>query len=257
MKYYNISFSPKGTSMIFSNLIFENGEGMDIKLDQVVDIDLVEREINGRIFEEDDVCLFSVPSYYGRVPELALDRMMHFSANKAKAIVLVTYGNRAYDDTIIELCDFLQEKGFIVVSAITAVVQHSIFTEIAKGRPDAKDLDLLKGFARQSFAKIDKGEFNQIQIPGMRPYKQISKEKLKPLVNDKCTICGICAKKCTSGAIPSNAPNTTDFEECISCMRCIDVCPEKARYLDPDMYNEKLNSLSTEFEGRKEPELFI
>jgi MauM/NapG family ferredoxin protein len=53
----------------------------------------------------------------------------------------------------------------------------------------------------------------------------------KPLfsrsVSARCTGCGSCARSCPMGAIGENFKTATP-SECITCLKCRDVCPEKA-----------------------------
>ncbi len=46
-------------------------------------------------------------------------------------------------------------------------------------------------------------------------------------VDESCTRCGLCVQKCPTGAIRTD-PFKTDFSECIVCLRCTDICPERA-----------------------------
>ena len=45
------------------------------------------RDIESMTFQADDVCLVSVPSFAGRVPAVAIERLKKFSGNGAKAIL--------------------------------------------------------------------------------------------------------------------------------------------------------------------------
>jgi len=43
-----------------------------------------------------------------------------------------------------------------------------------------------------------------------------------------CTGCGACVRNCPAGAIPLDNPRATNHLECLKCLRCRDICPEKA-----------------------------
>ena len=77
------------------------------------------------IFSKEDLCIIGVPSFGGRVPAIALERIKALSGNNATAILITVYGNRAYEDTLIELEDTLIEKNFTCQAAIAAVAEHS------------------------------------------------------------------------------------------------------------------------------------
>ena len=90
-----------------------------------------------------DLLIVGVPSYAGRVPEMAARSLKRFLGNNTPAIIVCAYGNRAYDDTLIELKDIVEAHGFKLVSAAAVVAQHSIFPKVAEGRPDADDMEML------------------------------------------------------------------------------------------------------------------
>lgn len=78
-----------------------------------------------------------------------------------------------------------------------------------------------------------------------------------PVASKHCTACGLCAKKCPIGTINIHEPRKTDKEKCIGCMRCVRVCPQRARHtLKIKMIVGKL-ILFTVYKIRKTPEMFL
>ena len=69
--------------------------------------------------------------------------------------------------------------------------------------------------------------------------------------------CGKCAAECPVGAIPASDPTKTDKDKCITCMRCVAVCPHFARSLNPVMLAAAKAGLKKSCSERKEPELFL
>ena len=56
---------------------------------------------------------------------------------------------------------------------------------------------------------------------------------IKPFIfRPLCRRCGLCAAKCPVRAIPEEAPNKTDDKKCVTCMRCVKICPQGARSLN-------------------------
>ena len=96
-------------------------------------------EIDNIDLSEGDICLVSVPSYGGRVPAIAIDRLKMITGNGAKAVLNCVYGNRAWEDTLTELQDTLEGQGFTCFAALATVAEHSIFRQFATGRPDEID----------------------------------------------------------------------------------------------------------------------
>lgn len=198
---------------------------------------------------ENDICIVSVPSYGGRVPAIALERLASVRGNGAKAIAVVAFGNRAIDDTLLELKNGLEKLGFQVVAGMEAVAEHSIIRDFGAGRPDAEDEKELKAF----MASIDYSN-TALSVPGNFPYKAFGGVPMVPSAGSSCTGCGICEKECVTGAIQGKS---TDKHKCISCMRCISVCPSGARKLNSVMVLAAKQGLKKACGGRKENKLYI
>ena len=55
----------------------------------------------------------------------------------ARAVLMCVYGNRAYEDTLVELADTAEKAGFHVIAAVAAIAEHSVVRRFAAGRPGA------------------------------------------------------------------------------------------------------------------------
>lgn len=75
--------------------------------------DLEASEIKG---EESgsDLAVFATPTYAGRVPNVLLKYLSSIRGNGAAAIPVVTFGNRNFDNSLIELRDILEMRVFIL-----------------------------------------------------------------------------------------------------------------------------------------------
>ena len=177
---YNIYFSPTGGTKKVADILVGNLGGGGCEVDICCDIEKM-------MLQTEDVCLVSVPSFAGRVPQIAVERIKKISGNGAKAILNCVYGNREWDDTLTELQDTLVSCGFVCVAAVAAVAEHSIFRQFAAGRPDKEDAKELIEFARKISAKLDSGVFGELILAGSHgSYKELANIPFKPEANDTC-----------------------------------------------------------------------
>ena len=105
-------------------------------------------------FLKGNIVIFGVPVYAGSVPEVLLEYIKAVHGNGALAVAVVVYGNRDYDDALIELTDLLESQGFIVVAAAAFIGEHSYSKVLAQGRPDDGDMALATEFATLVSRKI-------------------------------------------------------------------------------------------------------
>ena len=248
---YNIYFSPTGGTKKVADILVSNLGG------EVCAVDIC-RDIEKMTLQAGDVCLISVPSFAGRVPQIAVERLKKISGNGAKAVLNCVYGNREWDDTLTELQDTLEACGFICVAAVAAVAEHSIFRQFAAGRPDCDDAKELAEFARKITEKLECGVSGELNLAGSHgPYREIPNIPFKPQANESCGKCGICAEGCPVGAIDKADPRKTDTGRCISCMRCQYICPKHARDLDSAFMQAAAEKMAPKLGGHKKNYLFL
>ena len=138
------------------------------------------RTIDRITLDPQTVSLILAPSYAGRAPTAAVERLRRIHGGGSPAVLVCVYGNRAYEDTLAELEDTAAEAGFQVVAAVAAVAEHSIVRSVAAGRPDAADRARLQQMAETIRAKLDAGERGRPMIPGHRPYKKGGVSRMVP-----------------------------------------------------------------------------
>lgn len=251
MSVYSIVFSPTGGTQKVMDIL-----GAEFQISKKIDLTLNKSFADIRL-TANDIVLIGMPSYGGRAPQVALQRMKQIHGNGAKAVLVVVIGNRAFDDTLLEMKNEAEACGFKVQAAICANAEHSLIRKFGAGRPDAQDQKELKLYAQTIMNKIRMVEEPCFSIPGNFPYKAVGGSALKPKAGDRCMGCGFCASRCPVGAIPIARPYETDESKCISCMRCVSVCPQNTRQLDQEVLAAVTVKMAEACTDRKKNELFV
>lgn len=206
-------------------------------------------------FGQNDICIIGVPSFGGRVPTIARLRLEDMKGNNAYAVIVTTYGNREFDDTLLELKEIVTKSGFVPFGAVSAVTEHSIVSQFANGRPDEDDIAQLQQFAQQLRHKYGSGDLvSEVEVPGNKPFKQLG-TTTKPSTDKTCRVCGECVKVCPVNAIPQDNPCKTN-ENCIGCMACVKACPNKSRKINGVIMKLIEAKLSKACSERKENKLY-
>ena len=252
MNIHQIIFSPTGGTQRVSEILCQGMGAESVVTDLCVkDVDIQLPDIH-----EDDLAVIAMPVFAGRVPALAVERLRMVKPNGAKCVVVAVFGNRAYDDALIEMQDVTTEMGFRVIAVVGAVAEHSIIRKYGKGRPDADDEHTLRHFGADIINKAERDDCTMPQVPDNYPYKKVGKVP-QPKGRHGCNRCGVCAKQCPADAIPISDPKTVDTTKCISCMRCVSVCPTGARGIGMMMNFLATQGLKKVCASRKENELYI
>ena len=217
---------------------------------------------------EEDVVIIGVPVYAGRVPNILLNYLNSIKGNGAMAIPVVVYGNRNYDDALLELKDILELNGFKVIAGGAFIGEHSFSETLAKNRPDERDMVIVSDFSKQIYKKITaRVEIQTVDVTGNKPYRKyympkdrngssVDIRKVTPKTNSNCINCKVCANSCPMGSIDFNDVSKLNGI-CIKCGACIKKCPTHAKYYDDKDYLRHKQELEKDCANRREPELFL
>lgn len=255
MKIEKFTFSPTGGTQKVADVLAEALS----ESDEVVEHDLTNPLLNTSDVTVDEaaLCVIAMPCFGGRVPAVAMERLAGIDGRGAKCVVAIVYGNRAYDDALLELKEGAEEAGFEVIAAISAIAEHSIMHQFATDEPGAAEKKELTVFAERIIAKVKGGDCDDVlSVPGNKPYKKAGAAPLVPKVTGNCISCGRCAEGCPVAAI-NPADYVADKDTCISCMRCIQICGQNARSISKAMVKVASLAIKKECSKEKAPELFI
>ena len=220
----------------------------------VVEMDLTKADASVTL-GENDALMAVLPVYAGRVPQISLERLSVLKGSGQKAVAVVVYGNREFDDALLETKNALVAGGFQVIAAAAFIAEHSIVRSIAAGRPDAEDEALCRQFAADVIAKLDNPK--AITVPGNDPYVELKPSAFHPAASDACVKCGVCAEQCPVDAIPLDNPCETLGDVCINCMRCVQICPVRSRALPAPFVAGATQMLNEKAAGHKKPVIFL
>lgn len=247
MKYAIFYFSPcggtKAVADIFSRELGDAPEqeittpSMDVKLDA------------------DTLTFFCFPVYGGRIPKPMYERMKIIRGENTPCVPVAVFGNRAFDDALLEMSELAGSCGFVTVGGCAIVAPHSIDPEFGAGRPDTSDRTKIHDFI-EKLKTAD--SFKPVKMPGDPAYasKKVKSLPLYPAPSKDCAGCGICYKYCPAGAIKAKRMKTMP-SKCISCMRCVNMCSTDSRAVPSAMRLAAHVTLKKLCSERKEPQFYL
>jgi len=259
-----VYFSPTGTTRTVLEGIARGVAGAEVTR---VDLTPPSAANAGSAPERNDVLtVVGAPVYGGRLPVDAVSRLRRLAGPHTPAVVVVVYGNRAYEDALLELRSLAAEQGFVPVAAGAFIGEHSYSTPdlpIAPGRPDADDLTQAERFGRAIDVRLRgmRSPGRMVEVPGHFPYKERMGSALtdiSPETDDAvCGTCGDCVSACPTGAVTLAESVRTDKGSCIRCCACVKACPTGARTMGDPRILEIERWLNVNCAERKEPETYL
>jgi ferredoxin len=257
-----IYFSPTGTT---KKVLESMAKGITVEDVEHINLTLPEGAQQKIPPFTDELVIIGAPVYGGRLPVDAINRFRQLKASKTLAILIVVYGNREFEDALLELKNLAIELGFNPVAGGAFIGEHSYATKdvpIANGRPDSLDVQKAMDFGAKIKDKVialqSPDAQMDLEIPGRFPYEGGARSMaVSPVTKeDICTVCGTCASVCPTAAISINESVATKIELCIRCCACIKNCPTGARVWQDTRMKDIAKWLNENCSNRKEPQIF-
>lgn len=214
-------------------------------------------------FTPEDLLVLALPVYAGQHPAVPglLDGL---KGDSTPCMILATYGNRHYDDALLELKTLGEQAGCVTTGAGAFVAQHSLNPDMGRGRPDASDAAAMRGFGKALRAKLDgvSGEVPPLDVPGNAPYRAYQPTPFAPALLDaeSCLHCGLCARVCPVRIIDPETFLVSAPERCLFCFGCVRACPVSVRGPRPEAaeaFAAKMAGLAARCTVRRDPETFL
>lgn len=258
-----LCFSPTGTSR---SIIEQIGHGIDHISTRIVDITQVTDRKENLHLGSKDLLIMAIPVYGGRVPILVRKWLDTMVLEDTPTVCVSVYGNRAYDDHLLELKNITKSRGGIPLAFAAFVGQHSFIKEDKTSktkRPNLNDLNLANTFGAAIANKLSETSTPKnlvdISVPGTFPYSREAKKLTMDFmaVDGRCPQCGICSDLCPVDAIDKTDSHIIDIEKCIVCCACIKKCPLDYRTIKPGMIQESAKKIQHHFATPKEVVTFL
>ena len=145
-KVYGVYFSPTGGTRAYVTAL------AGLLSCEAEEIDLTAREERARdhVFGPEDLVILGAPVYAGRLPQLEGGIFERLRGGGTPAVFNVSYGNRAFEDALLEEQDICQAHGFHGIAAGAWIAPHTFSGRIGSGRPDGTDLERCGNLPRGS-----------------------------------------------------------------------------------------------------------
>ncbi|MCT4614741.1 MAG: 4Fe-4S binding protein [Marinifilaceae bacterium] len=276
MKIYAIYFSPGGTTKktvlnIAQTLANKFTKGEVIEYDMLI---MKNRKREYSFSKNDFVILgfMTLVQPFGPANEI----LQCLQGNNTPIVNIALFGNGMYGNTLKVMNTKVRKKGFINIASAAFIGAMSYNREVAKNRPDLKDILIQKEFANQIADKISNHNFKEVNKyktdypsnsvfhylkTAIMQYMPLGKIKVTKALNSlkfnkHCVSCGKCEQNCPVEAIDLKN-KISNNKICIGCLACVNNCEYNGINYTNKFMIKAAKDCEKSFSKRREPCLFL
>lgn len=273
-KIYGVFFSPvNNTRTMVKKVAGDLAKKLELPV-EFIDFTTPADRGQGWKFGKEDLVVFGTPTFAGRIPNKILPYVQTlFEGDETLAVAMVTFGNRNFENSLIEVKNELVNHNFSPFAGAAIACQHSFTEKLATERPDGEDIRQIEAFVEEIAELLKHTQkkeelWTPVAVPGDDPLTgyyvplgvdgqpvQFLKAKPKTIEED-CDHCGACAAHCPVEAIDFN-DETKVPGTCIKCQACVKVCHTGAKYFDDEKFLSHVKMLEENYTRRAKPQFFI
>lgn len=180
--------------------------------------------------------IFGIPIYAWRAPEVVIEWLKSINGQGKRCATFFTYGGVAVGSAHYDTKEILHGSNFIHIGSSEFPGKHTFNLagwDFLENRPDKRDFDIAKEFARKILNKFQEKENNRIEIEDpmiskliLERFERREKTLPKPSRRGKeCSMCRTCEEVCPSRAMNADT-GEADNDKCLRCLRCMINCPD-------------------------------
>jgi ferredoxin/flavodoxin len=243
-----VYFSGTGVTRAIATVIRGRLVENDCRAD-LIDITPYTVRKNPSLLESYSGLVFAFPVYSDFAPAVVNDWLPTLAGRGRPCVLCFTYGARTTGYAHFHTDRLLRQAGFRVLASAEFLGRHTFNLggwRVLPDRPDESDFCVARRYADLVGDRLRETDPPDLRLQKPFRYNQTvaawAEEKPRterswtnPVrTASACGLCRMCEKDCPAAAFDAEK-GVSDPGRCLSCLRCVTACPEKAIAIDPRM----------------------